>query len=190
MSKKNYTTFDIARICDVQPATVAYWIEQKQLKAYKTPGGHRRVTPIHLLEFLRAHDMPIPDYLNSEHRPRVLIVLGGKNGDNDSAEELQATINGDYEVKVAQDPFQTGMLMAAFKPQCVVLYAETENESSMELCREINSANEDGKPTILLVGGKITAQTKSTMQKAGVRRCLPKDSSVADLYKAITTCLN
>ncbi len=32
-----------ANFCGVHPATVVRWIDQGKLKAYRTPGGHRRI---------------------------------------------------------------------------------------------------------------------------------------------------
>ncbi|RLD16155.1 MAG: hypothetical protein DRI36_06100, partial [Caldiserica bacterium] len=61
MSEKTFTTFDIAKILDVYPSTVAKWIDKGELNAFTTPGGHRRVRKSDLVSFLKKHNIPVPD---------------------------------------------------------------------------------------------------------------------------------
>jgi excisionase family DNA binding protein len=69
-----YTTFQIADICGVRPTTVIKWANQDRIKAYATPGGHRRVLESNLMEFLKKYGFPIPANLFGDHKFRVLIV--------------------------------------------------------------------------------------------------------------------
>jgi excisionase family DNA binding protein len=73
MKEKSYTTFQIARICDVYPSTIITWIKKNKLRAYTTPGGHRRVLKGDLVEFMKRFNLPMTDDLLREHG-RVLIV--------------------------------------------------------------------------------------------------------------------
>jgi excisionase family DNA binding protein len=72
--EKTFTTFQIADICNVRPTTVIKWANQSRIKAYTTPGGHRRIRESDLLEFLRKYNIPIPEELASGNRKKVLIV--------------------------------------------------------------------------------------------------------------------
>jgi len=71
---KTYTTFYISKICDVYPTTVANWIDEGKLKAFTTPGGHRRVSADDLKEFLKKYNMPVPEKLFSNGKKKVLAV--------------------------------------------------------------------------------------------------------------------
>ena len=73
MREKSYTTFQVARICDVYPSTVISWIKQKKMAAYTTPGGHRRILKPDLVDFMKRYNLPMTDELLRE-RSRVLIV--------------------------------------------------------------------------------------------------------------------
>ena len=55
-----YTTFEISQICQVNPTTVQNWVKEGKLKAFVTPGGHRRIQREDLLAFLKEFGMPIP----------------------------------------------------------------------------------------------------------------------------------
>lgn len=72
--ERTFTTFQIADICDVRPTTVIKWANQQRIKAYTTPGGHRRIKESDLLEFLRKYNIPIPEDLVSGGRKKILIV--------------------------------------------------------------------------------------------------------------------
>lgn len=74
MSERAYSTFEAARLCGVDPSTVIRWVNEKKLKAYITPGGHRRILESDLLVFLNKHKMPGAELLKRRGGPRVLIV--------------------------------------------------------------------------------------------------------------------
>lgn len=78
-SKKVFTTFEVADVCNVTPVTIQNWIDKGWLRAYRTPGGHRRVIREDLLAFLDSRNIP---YTLSEQippLPRILIVDNEKN---------------------------------------------------------------------------------------------------------------
>jgi excisionase family DNA binding protein len=68
-----FTTFQIAEMCSVRPTTVIKWANQQRIKAYTTPGGHRRVLESDFLEFLKKYNLPIPLELGAGRR-RILVV--------------------------------------------------------------------------------------------------------------------
>lgn len=70
---KTYTTNEIAELCDVYPSTVISWIKRDRIKAFSTPGGHRRVLEEDLLGFLKKFGLPLPAHLKPG-RKRVLIA--------------------------------------------------------------------------------------------------------------------
>jgi excisionase family DNA binding protein len=73
MTRRSYTTFQVASICDVYPSTVISWIRKKKMRAYVTPGGHRRILKPDLVQFLKHYNLPISDEFLRQRR-RVLIV--------------------------------------------------------------------------------------------------------------------
>lgn len=57
---KVYTTGQIAKMCKVAPRTVTKWCDSGRLKCYRIPlSEDRRIQEEHLIEFLKAHNMPI-----------------------------------------------------------------------------------------------------------------------------------
>jgi excisionase family DNA binding protein len=73
MTEKTYTTYDIARMLDMSPATVYRWIKDNQMRCHTTPGGHIRVRESDFVAFMKKFSFPIPEGLGAA-RKTVLIV--------------------------------------------------------------------------------------------------------------------
>src|SRR5438046_154830 len=73
MRERTYTTFQVAEVCGVYPSTVINWVKNKELKAFKTPGGHRRILDSYLRDFLVKFNFPMPEWLAVGKR-RVFVV--------------------------------------------------------------------------------------------------------------------
>ena len=72
---KTLTSGEIATYCDVNLRTVIRWIESGKLKGFKLPGrGNNRVLVSDFVSFLEHHNIPIPEDLQSEISPSILIV--------------------------------------------------------------------------------------------------------------------
>lgn len=64
---KYLTSGQIARMCRVNPHTVAKWVDTGELKGHVLPTStHRRIRPTDLVGFLRRHDMVVPAGLQSD----------------------------------------------------------------------------------------------------------------------------
>ena len=101
MSKKPFTTFEIAKYCHVTHRAVLKWVSAGKLKSYKTPGGHNRVHQEDFVEFLKEYDMPIPEELGAllRKKKRILIV----DDDRTIVSLIRKLISdhGDYEIEEA-----------------------------------------------------------------------------------------
>lgn len=58
---KFFTTHQICKLIGVTMPTIIRWIENGNLKSFKTVGGHRRVTKENLISFLNENNIPIPE---------------------------------------------------------------------------------------------------------------------------------
>jgi CheY-like chemotaxis protein len=60
LQKEIFTTYDAARICQANIASIKNWILKGYLKAFRTPGGHFRIERHNLISFLDRYGMPNP----------------------------------------------------------------------------------------------------------------------------------
>jgi excisionase family DNA binding protein len=66
------TTSKAAKICGVARTTISKWIDKGELKAFVTPGGHRKITEQDLEDFLRKNgNRPSSKF---GEKKRILIV--------------------------------------------------------------------------------------------------------------------
>ncbi len=142
------TTWEAGRYCNASPYTVRHWIRTGRLKAYTTPGGHRRIRRRDLDAFLVAHGMPLPETFGKGKR-RILVVAGEPKG-------LPAEIgswSGDVEVRGAGSAFEAGLALAAFQPHLLLADLDWPAWDGLAACRAIA-----GTPS--LSGLRIAAMTR------------------------------
>lgn len=180
---KNYSTFAIAEMLHVDPGSIANWIDQNLLKAYRTPGGHRRVQEEDLLAFLRHHKMPIPPELGTR-LTRVLVV------DDDPAVTKvisRAIRQGcpEFEVVEANDGFQAGAMLATLKPDVVILDLRMPGMDGYEVCRMIKSDGLTQHAEIIAITAYPSADSEREILKCGARVCLAKPLDIDELLKQV-----
>ena len=110
MTEKVYTTFQIAKICGVQPGTIISWIKSKKIKGYVTPGGHRRVTEACLLEFLKKYEFPIPKAMKTKRK--ILIVEDDPEVGKMLQRTLSQNLDGACQVEWVMDSSEALLLLA------------------------------------------------------------------------------
>ena len=181
MGEKTYTTFDIADILDVYPTTIAKWIDDGELAAFLTPGGHRRVLEKDLLEFLRRHDMPVPEQLGDSSKTRVLLV-----DDDPGLLRAMARFLGnvkDFTIYKAADGFEAGTAVEVYNPDIVVLDLRLPGIDGFDVCAKIRKRRKD--VGIIAVTGFDTPDNRKRIFAAGADSYLAKPFELEALRKEI-----
>jgi excisionase family DNA binding protein len=184
---KNLSTFAIAEMLHVDPGSVANWIDQKLLKAHRTPGGHRRVATEDLLQFLREHRMPIPSEL-ADLPTRVLVV-----DDEPPVAQMVArairSAHPDYEVLEATDGFSAGTIVATAKPDVVILDLRMPGMDGFEVCRLIKSRDQTRHAEVVAMTAYPSQESETKILECGARVCLHKpldiDALLAEVEAAV-----
>lgn len=184
---ENLSTFAIARMLYVDPGSVANWIDQGLLKAYRTPGGHRRVATEDLIEFLREHKMPIPKELNSS-LVRVLVVDDDPSITKLILRAVKAE-HPDYEVAEAHDGFRAGTILATLHPDVVILDLRMPGMDGYEVCRLIKSGKDTRNAEILAMTAHPSEESAERIMKIGARVCLNKPLDMAELLREVEASL-
>jgi excisionase family DNA binding protein len=138
MDKEILTTFEAAKYCHVHPGTIKNWIKNENLKAFKTPGGHRRIYRRDLDEFLKVNNIPII-YESKTQRKRVLII----DEDYQVREMITRVLlrrTEMFEVAAAGNGFEGGELLVSFKPDLVILDQQMLGLNAEEICRRIKTS--------------------------------------------------
>jgi len=168
MEKEILSTFEAARYCQVHPGTIKNWIENENLKAFKTPGGHRRIYKRDLDNFLNEKNIPV-SYESMNQRKKVLIIVT----DYREREKISRTLlrwAGFFEVAAVSNCFEAGELLVLFKPDLVILDETLPGIDTAEVCRHIKSSFylEDSKILVLAKGSSgenISGEVDAVLSK-------------------------
>jgi excisionase family DNA binding protein len=185
---KLLSTSAVARLLGVAPGSVINWIDQGQLKAGRTPGGHRRIARKDLVAFLRRQKLPIPPELGAAS-PKVLVVDDEASVTKWIAAEVRAE-HPEYGVFEAQDGYAAGELVGSLKPDVVILDLRMPGLDGYEVCRRIKS-NEDTKgTTVIAITAYLTPKAKKEILACGAQVCLAKPLDIRDLLQEIDRALS
>jgi len=136
--------------------SIIRWIKEGRIRAYKTPGGHRRIMRGDLEDFCRRAGIPVQaeEHLNAEAPARVLIV----DDDPSVVDSILDAIlddSGDaeaaaFEVAQADNLFDAGRLLVSFRPDLIFLDMDLP---SMNACSVVQGIRDDpAVPGIWIVG--------------------------------------
>lgn len=183
MVEKTLTTGEVGRYCGVHLRTVLRWIEQGRLKAFKLPGrrGDNRVLQSELLAFLKANNMPVPSEFQQTAR-RVLVV----DDDRLMAQSMQRVLrHAGFEVQVALDGLQAGVLLQSFAPAVMTLDLKMPGMDGHEVLRFIRSRAEFNAVRVLVVSALPQAELLRA-QAAGADDILEKPFEQEALIQKVT----
>jgi len=160
-----FTTFEISEICEVNPTTVQNWVKEKKLKAYVTPGGHRRILREDLLAFMKEFGMPIPAKLVS-NRPLVLIV-----DDEESVREMLVTMiqtgEEDLEVVGVASGVEALLFIGERKPDLLILDILMPGMNGYDVCQKLKTNAATQSIKIVAISGKHDESVRARILQAG-----------------------
>ena len=170
--QQNLTTSEVARLLDVAVGSVANWVDKGQLKAGRTPGGHRRVTAGDLLDFVRKQNLPIPPELQPSQR-KILVVDDEKQVADFLTDELSER-HPECEVLQAHDGFAAGELVGSLKPAVVILDLRMPDMDGFEVCRRIKSRPETRDTVVIAITAYPSPEAEEDILSRGAQACFPK----------------
>ena len=184
---KAYSTTQVARVLGVAVGSVANWIDQGELKAGRTPGGHRRVVREDLVAFLRQQNFPVPpDLLPSS--PKVLIVDDEASVTKLIGAEI-AEKRSDIEILEAHNGFAAGEFVGLAKPDVVILDLRMAGMDGFEVCRRIKAKKETKDIAVIAMTAFPSPETEDQIMECGARKYMAKPLDIEALLEEIDVVL-
>jgi CheY-like chemotaxis protein len=183
--RKSLSTGDIARYCQVTPATVVNWIKADKLKVYTTPGGQYRMEVDEFLKFLDENRFPVPEELSPVKERRILVV-----DDDPEILELATEALGQHLSNVVIDESGDGydalLKIGSFKPHAVVLDLMMPRVDGAEVCRRLR-ANQDTRNIFIVAVSGLAADNELVrkVKRIGVDGFFTKPLDFAEVAKAL-----
>lgn len=186
MPRRSYlTTFEISQICEVNPTTVQNWIKEKKLRAFLTPGGHRRVRKEDFVSFMKEFGMPLPAEFK-ESPSSILIV-------DDEEEVLDLLIavmeSGDEILRVEglRNGVEALLSIGERKPDLLILDIMMPGMNGFEVCEKLKSAPPDRSLKIVAISGDHDPAIRERILAAGADLFFAKPF---DMMMFRAECLN
>jgi len=183
LPEKIYTTYQIGKFCQVNIRTVIRWIETGKLKAYSTPGGHRRVKWSDLVNFLTENRMPVPKELEEAKKKKILLV----DDDPDFLEVAQKYLEkiSDTEIRVTSSGFDTGIMVADWVPDLILLGFIIPDLDGFEVTRKLKQNPRMKKIPIIAVTSMTDPNEIEKVKSCGVDSIITKPVEPESFIKKV-----
>jgi excisionase family DNA binding protein len=157
---RTYTTHQIAKMCGVDPITVARWFDSGVLKGYRTPGGHRRVAETELHAFL-AHQ-GISERAGTGAQAGILII----DDDADLLGLLRVQFERVANLRVmTSDSGIDGLLrVGTERPDVVLLDVFMDGLDGRDVYKRIHENPELRHTRVAFMTGKLTPKLRAELE--------------------------
>lgn len=176
--KTVFTTGEAARICKVSQQTIIRCFDSGQLKGFRVPGSRfRRIPRETLHKFMKENGIPT-DALESGKR-EVLLV----DDDNDLVDVLSGALQNDgrFEVRVANNGFDAGMMVKEYRPDLIVLDVMLPDINGREVCQRVRNDNQLEDVKIICISGMVEPDKIDELKSSGADDFLQKPFEVEEL---------
>ena len=150
--KTVFTTGEAAKICKVSQQTIIRCFDNGQLKGFRVPGSRfRRIPREALYKFMKDNGIPT-DALESGKR-KVLVV----DDDAELVELISKVLDEDgrFEVRVAQNGFDAGMMVKEYHPDLIVLDVMLPDINGKEVCQRVRGDSTMEGVKIICISGMV-----------------------------------
>src|SRR3989442_2741282 len=176
--KTVFTTGEAAKICKVSQQTIIRCFDNGQLKGFRVPGSKfRRIPREALYRFMKDNGIPT-DALESGKR-KVLLV----DDEPDLVEIMHKALqeDGRFEVRVASNGFDAGMMVKEYRPDLIVLDVMLPDINGKEVCHRVRADPSLEDVRILCISGMIEDDKVQELKLAGADHFLHKPFDIEEL---------
>jgi len=178
--KTVFTTGEAAKICKVSQQTIIRCFDNGQLKGFRVPGSRfRRIAREALYKFMKDNGIPT-DALESGKR-KVLLV----DDDPDLVEMMSKVLEDDgrFEVRIAGNGFDAGMMVKEYRPDLIVLDVMLPDINGKEVCLRVRADQTLEDVRIICISGMIEEDKIQELRDAGANEFLHKPFDIEELIE-------
>jgi len=184
--KTVFTTGEAAKVCKVSQQTIIRCFDNGQLKGFRVPGSRfRRIPREALYKFMKDNQIPT-DALESGKR-KVLLV----DDDHDLVALMTKVIDEDgrFEVRVASNGFDAGMMVKEYRPDIIVLDVMLPDINGKEVCQRVRADTTLEDVRILCISGMVEDDKIQELRLSGADEFMHKPFDILDLIDRMCSLL-
>lgn len=178
----------VAKICRVSKKTVLNWIYKDALKAFTTFGGHYRVWPGDLKEFLVKSGIDVPFQYVDERKTTFLIV------DDDPAYStlLKESLCGRFphaDVVMTDDGYEALLLIGERKPQLLLLDLRMPKLDGFQVLELLGQRKKDQSMKIVIMSAYLDEETRAKLKGYEVDQAWDKSENMSHVLTMLEKTL-
>jgi len=180
------TTKSVARYCHMSVTQIKRWIQNGDLKAVQTPGGHYRITQKDFRDFLDRQGLPIvEDFFKGKKQKKILVADDDAKLVSVISDILRARYEG-IEIEAAYDGYEALINAGDFKPDLMILDIRMPKIDGLEVCRRLRENKAiSSSIKILAMTAHTEAYDRETVIAAGADDYLIKPVDMKTLLEHI-----
>lgn len=176
------TSYQVGSLLQVNPSSVNKWVKDGRIPAFRTPGGHRRIRALDVVNFLNAHKMPIPENLVHAAQRRLLVA-----DDDVHTQESMRFALAPYEqlvrVVCVTNSVDALVQVGAMRPHVMVLGSSLSPVDGFEVCRRLHATAETQDVKVVLLGTEGELQHRA--DEAGAKDYSRRPLDVAKVLREL-----
>jgi len=178
-----FSSRQVGKLLGADPSSVNRWIDSGKLKAYRTPGGHRRVLFDDLMAFLDDCGIPVPDELKPDHITLLLV-------DDDQAyiKSLRKSLlraDKSLEITTCTSGYEALIELGAKRPDAVVLDVFMPGMDGVEVCSKIKGNAETQNIMVIATTAHPSPAVEKKVLEAGASAFLAKPFKATAIVEAV-----
>jgi len=178
--KEYLTPQEVAVLLKVSPVTVRQWAQKGGLKAFTTPGGHRRFYKHDVLHFAANRGVK-----TSNKKSRKLLIVDDDVLLAGFLHEVFQTNEENYDVRVVHDGFTAGSYIQSFIPEVILLDIMMPGINGIQVCHFLKKNPATAGIRVVAMTGFPTNELVQEIIDAGADMCLHKPLKVNDVLDAV-----
>ena len=181
-SRTSYSTIEVAKRLGVSLQTIQRWVDAGHLKAWKTPGGHRRIDAASAERLFGVQAEQLPSLAEPVGPARVLIV-DDDDLDREILSEMVRRIVPDAVIETAVDGFQGLIAVGRLAPQVVITDLHMPFMDGIEMIRRLLAAQT--RPEVVVAVSALPPKELAASPLPAEVPCLSKPVDEARLAEAL-----
>ncbi len=178
----------VAKICRVSKKTVLNWIYKDALKAFTTFGGHYRIWPGDLKDFIVKAGIDVPFQFVDERKTTFLIV----DDDTVYANLLKESLCSRFpsaDVVMTDDGYEALLLIGERKPQLLLLDMRMPKLDGFQVLDLLRQHNKDRSMKVVILSAYLDEETRIKLREHQVDQAWDKGENLNLMLQSIEKLL-
>ena len=153
---RSYSTAQVAKLLGVSVPTVQTWVDNGDLKAWRTVGGHRRIDAASAESFMKARQRAAADIFPLSPQWKV-VVVDDNPVDRELLVELVQSILPGCAVRTAENGYEGLITIGLFKPDVVITDIVMPEMDGFAMIQHL-CTHAEFKPKIVIAASSLPPQ--------------------------------